>query len=86
MPSIAKFLGIVIAIYYKEHNPPHFHVKYNEYKAVFTILDLTLIEGELPPRVVSIVLEWAFQNRNELMEDWALAMNKKALKPIKPLV
>ena len=69
MPSISRFLGIIITMYYREHNPPHFHVKYNEYKAIFTIEDLKMIEGDLPKRVVSLVLEWAFAHREELVED-----------------
>lgn len=28
MPEISRFLGIVIAMYYEEHAPPHFHAKY----------------------------------------------------------
>ena len=86
MPSIARFLGIIITMYYKEHNPPHFHVKYNEYKAIFTIDDLKMIEGDLPKRVVSLVLEWAFAHREELIEDWNLAVENKPLKNIEPLV
>lgn len=86
MPSISRFLGIIITMYYRENNPPHFHVKYNEYKAIFTIEDLQMIEGNLPKRVVSLVLEWAFAHREELLEDWNLAVENKPLKTIKPLV
>ncbi len=86
MPAISRFLGIVIAMYYKEHNPPHFHVKYNEYKAVFTIEDLKMSEGDLPKRVVSLVLEWAFLHRDELMENWKLSEEGKPLNNIEPLV
>ena len=86
MPEIARFLGIIITMYYREHNPPHFHVKYNEYKAIFTIEDLKMIEGDLPKRVVSLVLEWAFAHREELVEDWNLAVENKPLKNIEPLV
>ena len=86
MPSISRFLGIIITMYYREHNPPHFHVKYNEYKAIFTIEDLKMIEGDLPKRVVSLVLEWAFAHREELVEDWNLAAENKPLKNIEPLV
>ncbi|MBP7101523.1 MAG: DUF4160 domain-containing protein [Leptotrichiaceae bacterium] len=86
MPSISRFLGIIITMYYREHNPPHFHVKYNEYKAIFTIEDLKMIEGDLPKRVVSLVLEWAFAHREELVEDWNLAVENKPLKNIEPLV
>ena len=69
MPEISRFLGIVIAMYFKDHSPPHFHAKYGDQRAAFAIQDLRLIDGTLPHRVVSLVLEWAFQHREELMED-----------------
>ena len=86
MPEISRFLGIIIAMYHKEHEPPHFHAKYGEQTGVFSIRELKLIEGKLPKRVISIVLEWAFEHRDELMEDWNLANQKKQLNKIKPLV
>lgn len=86
MPEISRFLGIVIAMYYKDHPPPHFHAKYGDQTGVFSIEDLRLIEGHLPRRVISFVLEWAFEHRDELMEDWQLAMAKKPLYKIPPLV
>jgi hypothetical protein len=85
MPEISRFLGIVIAMYHKEHGVPHFHAKYGEYRGVFSISDLQLIEGYLPKRVLSLVLEWAFEHRNELMEDWNLVVRKKPLREIPPL-
>ena len=85
MPEIARFFGIVVAIYYKEHNPPHFHAKYGDQAAVFSSADLALIEGQLPKRVISLVLEWAFEHRDELMEDWRLAQANKPLRRIEPL-
>ena len=57
MPEVCRFLGIIIAMYYKEHNPPHFHVRYNEFKAVIAIDTLALIEGKLPPKVLGLVIE-----------------------------
>ena len=86
MPEISRFLGIVIFIYYNDHNPPHFHAEYGKYRAIFSIEDLQMIEGKLPPRVVSLVLEWAFLHRDELIQDWKLAKAKNPLKKIKPLV
>lgn len=85
MPEISRFLGIVIAMYHKEHGVPHFHAKYGEYRGVFSISDLQLIEGHLPKRVLSLVLEWAFEHQNELMEDWNLVVRKKPLREIPPL-
>jgi hypothetical protein len=73
-------------MYFQEHAPPHFHAKYGENRAAFSILDLKLIEGKLPKRVISLVLEWAFEHRDELMEDWKRAQKHEDLIKIKPLV
>lgn len=85
MPEISRFYGIIISLYYREHGIPHFHAKYGENRAVFAIGDLRIIEGTLPRRVRSLILEWAFEHRNELMEDWELARFGKPLKEIEPL-
>lgn len=49
-------------------------------------MQIKLIEGYLPKRVISLVLEWAFEHRDELMEDWTLAKTQKPLNKIPPLV
>lgn len=85
MPEISRFFGIVIGIYYKEHAPPHFHAKYSGQRGAFAIEDLRLIEGRLPRRVISLVLEWAFEHRDELRGDWELAQQRQPLNPIEPL-
>jgi len=86
MPEICRFLGIVIYIYYNDHNPPHFHAEYGKHRAIFSIDTLKLIDGKMPRRVVSLILEWADLHRDELIEDWNLAMKKSPLNKIKPLV
>jgi hypothetical protein len=86
MPEICRFLGIIVSIYYREHNPPHFHAKYASQTASFVIEDLRILEGSLPPRVVSLVVEWALEHKQELLLDWNKAMNKQPLEKIKPLV
>jgi len=85
MPEISRFFGIVIAIYWNDHGVPYFHAKYAGQRAKFSISDLRLLEGKLPARVTALVLEWAFQHREELMRDWELAAAKKPLQPIPPL-
>ena len=85
MSEISRFFGIVIAIYFNDHGIPHFHAKYGEFRGVFGIEDLTLMEGHLPQRAISLVLEWAFQHREELKEDWELAKNFQLPKSIEPL-
>ncbi len=86
MPEICRFLGIIIIMYYVDHEPAHFHAKYSGQVGIFSISDLSLIEGNLPKRVISLVLEWAFEHRAELIEDWELARAKKPLNKIQPLV
>jgi hypothetical protein len=86
MPEISRFLGIIIAMYYKDHEPPHFHAKYGNQSGVFSIAELKLIDGSLPKRVISLIIEWAFEHRDELMEDWELAIARIPLRKIPPLV
>lgn len=59
MPRISEFFGIIIRMYHREHPPPHFHAKYAEHPASFSIDTLELIEGSLPRRAHAIVIEWA---------------------------
>jgi len=59
MPKISVFFGIVISMFYDDHNPPHFHVKYGEYNAQISIKYLNVIEGKLPSRALGLVIEWA---------------------------
>ena len=82
MPEISRFLGIMIAMYFSEHNPPHFHVKYNEYAAVMSIADLNILEGKLPAKVRGLVEEWAELHQDELMQMWT----SKQFHRIPPLV
>lgn len=86
LPEISRFLGIVVAMYYKEHGAPHFHAKYGGQRAAFSIRDLRLIQGRLAPRIVALVLEWAFEHREELLENWARLERKEELRKIEPLV
>ena len=85
MPEICRFLGIIIAVFYDDHNPPHFHVRYEEFKAIVNIKDLTLKTGKLPPRVLGLVVEWAALHREELLKEWDLAREQKPLFAIDPL-
>lgn len=82
MPEICRFLGIVISMYFDEHNPPHFHVRYNEYRAVVAIRTLNLLDGRLPARVRGLIEEWAEQHQQELLTMW----ENKEFHRIPPLV
>ena len=82
MPEISRFLGIIISMYFEEHNPPHFHIRYNEYRASMDIKNLNIIVGSLPAKVRGLVEEWAEIHPEELLEIW----NTKEFRKIKPLV
>lgn len=85
MPSICSFYGIVIWIYYNDHNPPHFHATYNEYEILIKIEDLSIFAGYLPSRAFGLVMEWASMHQAELMENWNRAQNDLKLEKIQPL-
>lgn len=72
MPVIARFYGLIIKMFLvgSEHNPPHIHVIYNEYGALYDIQTQKLIEGDLPARADSMVREWMSVYKDELMEIW----------------
>ena len=70
MPIIARFYGILIKMYFKEHGLPHFHALYGEHNGVFNIESLDMIEGDLPNRAQKLVTEWAQLYKNELMTMW----------------
>ena len=81
MPEISRFLGIVITMYFNDHEPPHFHVRYGEFRATFAIDALELLQGELPPRVVGLVAEWAALHRFELRRNWTLLATEGKFPP-----
>ena len=86
MPEISRFYGIVIKMYYQEHNPPHFHAEYGENKAEIRIIDFGIMRGYLPPKAMTLVLEWAMEHKEELMIEWDTAREQKPLFPIDPLL
>lgn len=85
MPTICTFYGILIQMYWDDHAPPHFHALYAEHEALINIQTLEVLEGKLPRRALSLVLEWAQQHRGELLEDWQLCARNQAPKKIRPL-
>ncbi|MFZ0132569.1 MAG: DUF4160 domain-containing protein [Desulfobacterales bacterium] len=77
MPIIARFYGILIKMYFKEHGLPHFHALYAEYNGVFNIDSLEMIEGDLPNRAQRLVKEWAEMYHDDLIEMWKTQSFKK---------
>ncbi len=85
MPEICRFYGIIIAMFYNEHNPPHFHARYGSHKVVIDIRSLSVLEGKLPARALGMVVEWASQHQAELLENWELSREEQTPRKIQPL-
>ncbi|HZL13854.1 MAG TPA: DUF4160 domain-containing protein [Verrucomicrobiae bacterium] len=85
MPEISRFFGIRIAMFFNEHNPPHFHAMYEGRKAAFNIRTLAMSEGSLPPRVCGFIVEWATLHQQELLDDWNHLRAGQAPAKIAPL-
>lgn len=83
MPKIAEFYGIIIRMYFQqaEHNPPHIHALYGGNTAEFDIQTGEILDGELPPKAVSMVNEWMDIHRSELIEMWD-TQDFKQLEPL----
>ncbi|MEQ8714596.1 MAG: DUF4160 domain-containing protein [Cyclobacteriaceae bacterium] len=84
MPEVSRFYGIIIKMYFNEHNPPHFHVEYQDYEAVINI-ETGDVTGHLSRRAINLVHDWLDQNKQALLENWKLIEQRKPLNKIKPL-
>ncbi len=85
MSEISRFYGIVIKMFFDDHEPPYFHVEYAEHQAVVSIETVALIGGTLPPRALGLVAEWAALRQEELREAWQRAKNLEPVDRIDPL-
>lgn len=85
MPELSRFYGIVIRMYFADHNPPHFHAFYGGDEALIDIRTLTVFGGGLPPRALGLVIEWASMHGEELLERWRHAQAQEPLDRIDPL-
>lgn len=84
MPIISRFFGIIIFMFWREHNPPHFHAKYGDYEVIVEI-ESGAVSGEMTKRALALLQEWRQLHKEELLKEWRLAEQKKALFPIQPL-
>lgn len=84
MPELSRFLGIVIAMYYRDHAPPHFHAIYGDFEITVEI-GSGKVNGRFPKRALAHVAEWGTLHRHELLEAWTLARASRPLPRIEPL-
>ena len=84
MPTLSMFYGILIKMYYDDHNPPHIHAIYNDDKACFD-LEGKIFQGSLPLKQRKLVEAWMVIHHDELIADWKLAKNGEPIFKIEPL-
>ena len=85
VPTISRFLGLVITMYFDDHDPPHFHALHADGEAKVRIDTLELIDSTLSRRHVRFVVAWAELHQDELLENWRRARAGETLHPIDPL-
>ena len=85
MPTISQFYGMYIQMFWNDHAPPHFHVRYADFKATVGIQTLKILTGALPRTTERLVLEWATEHQDELMENWRLCELRAQPSKIAPL-
>jgi hypothetical protein len=88
MPVISMFYGIIVQLYFfdnDKHNLPHIHVRYAEFSASVSIESGEILAGNFPRRQLKLVQAWIEIHRDELMANWALALEGNALFNIDPL-
>jgi hypothetical protein len=85
VPEISRFLGMIITMYYNDHAPPHFHVRYGEQRAKIDLESGELLDGRLPRRALELVREWRVINEQELRQNWQRALAREPLNKIEPL-
>jgi hypothetical protein len=85
VPEICRFYGIIIRLYFADHNPPHFHAEYAGSEVRIDINTLAIISGKLPARAHGLVAEWATLHRRDLLDLWHKASNLEPLHKLEPL-
>ena len=84
MPVISRFYGIIIYMFWRDHAPPHFHARYGQGEIIVEIQS-GAVQGSISPRALKLIQEWREAHISELVEEWRLAEQRKALFAIKGL-
>jgi hypothetical protein len=71
-------------MFFNEHNPPHFHAEYGEYRIIVDLND-EVVKGFMPKRALILIFEWLELHKEELIANWKICQNKDIPKKIEPL-
>lgn len=85
MPHISMFFGIIIRMFYNEHNPPHFHADYQGQRGIFSF-EGEIIKGNFRSTTAKrLIKEWCLLHQSELQENWQNMVENKSFNKIAPL-
>jgi len=84
MPIISRFFGILIFMFWREHEPAHFHAKYGDEEAVIEI-ETGKVSGKISQRALNLIQDWRELHKAELLQDWELSKQRRQLNRISPL-
>ena len=84
MPEICRFYGIIIYLYWKDHNPPHVHFHYGIYECSISVID-RVVDGQAPAKVIAKVNEWIDQNEDAILALWEKAQRGEKIEKLEPL-
>jgi hypothetical protein len=85
MPEVSRFFGIIIRMFFNDHVPPHFHAYYSGEEAEIGITPVALLKGRISGRALALVVEWAVDHQEELMDDWVRLHTDQPVLKIDPL-
>jgi hypothetical protein len=84
MPVVSRFFGILVVMHWRDHHPPHFHARYGSQEVAIDIAS-GMVTGDMNRRALSLLEEWRQLHQEELLVNWNLAEERRALIPIPPL-
>jgi Domain of unknown function (DUF4160) len=84
MPELSRFYGIIVFMNYNDHDPPHFHARYQE-QEVLVEIDSGVVVGTMSKRALKMLFEWFEQHQEELTDNWENARERRPLIKIPPL-
>ena len=85
MPEVSRFFGIVIRMFWREDEAPHFHAQYGEFVASVDIATGSFTTRGFPGRALQLVEEWRERHRDELLENWERMRRHEQPIAIEPL-
>jgi len=85
VPTVSRFFGITIRMFFEDHSFPHFHARHADGEAKVRIDNLEVLSSSLRRRQLRMVLAWAEIHQGELEDNWRRARGRETLRAIEPL-